>query len=400
MSIRLRPAAGLTRSFLQSGRAGVRRTSFSQCAIRYREEPAERAEKTTTTPESTQEPSPKDDGKPKKKSGRSVPAFAVTAIGLPIGWYLNDWYNSDGGARVSEPGEFVEYTLIGKENVSSTCAIFRLRPASNVVIDLDDPSTERAITSVEFKQPQLQIARSYTLLPQAPGQPMEELRFLIRKEQKGEVSNFLHRLPPGSNIEIRGLRTEYQMPADITTALFLVGGTGIAPALQAADHLRGEADMHILWASRRREDCVGGSNDSEPAKRVSSWWQSVASTDTKANAVDLPNAEKGALVSLLESLKSQAAATEEPSHRLVVDYFVDEEGSAVKPEDVKRLLTSLSRADSSAEGGRKLLLVSGPPGFITYWAGSKQWVNGREVPGPLRGVLSTLDLGGWEVVKL
>ncbi|KJX96112.1 hypothetical protein TI39_contig831g00011 [Zymoseptoria brevis] len=400
MSIRLRPVVGLTRRVLQFGVARVRRTPFSQCAIRYREELAERAAKTTTTPEPTQEPSPKDDGKQKKKRGKSVPAFAVTAIGLPIGWYLNDWYNSDGGARVSEPGEFVEYTLIGKENVSSTCAIFRLRPASNVVVDLDDPSTERAITSVEFKQPQLQIARSYTLLPQAPGQPMDELRFLIRKEQKGEVSNFLHRLPIGSKIEIRGLRTEYQIPADIKTALCLVGGTGIAPALQVADHLSGEANMHILWASRRREDCVGGSSDSTPAKRASSWWQGAASTDIKAHAVDLPNAEKGTLVTLLESLKSQAADTEEPAHRLVVDYFVDEEGSAVKPEDVKRLLSSLSRADSSAEGGRRLLLVSGPPGFIAYWAGSKQWVNGREVPGPLRGVLSTLDLGGWEVVKL
>jgi hypothetical protein len=37
--------------------------------------------------------------------------------------------------------------------------------------------TGRAIQSVLFKQPQLQIARAYTLLPAEPGQADDELRF-------------------------------------------------------------------------------------------------------------------------------------------------------------------------------------------------------------------------------
>jgi ferredoxin-NADP reductase len=319
---------------------------------------------------------------------------------------LNDLYTGDAEARVSAPGEFVEYTLVGRENISSTCAIFRMSPAGNVVVDLDDPSIERAITSVEFKQPQLQIARSYTCLPQAQGQPMDELRFLIRKEQNGEVSSFLHRLPVGANIEIRGLRTEYQIPDNVKSALFLVGGTGIAPALQAVDTLAGQANLHVLWASRRREDCVGGYNDTLQVKRPTSWWQSSIATPNDAKSqsqvVDLPHAEQGALVAMLESLKRQAFSGNEQSNRLRVDYFVDEEGSAAKPEDVRRIQSSLMRAETPTEAGegRRVILVSGPPGFITYWAGSKQWAAGREVPGPLRGVLSTLDLDGWEVIKL
>jgi ferredoxin-NADP reductase len=355
----------------------------------------------------TEEPQ-KDGESPKEKRKFSLPALAVSALAFPLGWYLNDRYGngSSSEARTSQPGEFVEYTLVGKESVSSTCAIFRMRPAATVVVDLDEPSAERAITSVEFKQPQLQIARSYTCLPQAQGQPMDEIRFLIRKEQHGEVSSFLHRLPIGSKIELRGLRAEYHIPNDVTNALLLVGGTGIAPALQAADKLAGSANVHILWASRRREDCVGGTNDNIPVKRPTSWWQGSFTTPNDAKSkvepqsTDLPNAEKGALVTMLESLKRQTRASPEQQHRLHVDYFVDEEGSMVKPEDVKRILKSLSRANPPTEEGRSIILVSGPPGFITYWAGSKQWAGGREVPGPLRGVLSTMDLSGWEVVKL
>ena len=39
-------------------------------------------------------------------------------------------------------------------------------------------------------------------------------------------------------------------------------------------------------------------------------------------------------------------------------------------------------------------------GFIEYWAGRKLWVDGREVQGPLGGVLGKMDLKGWSVVKL
>lgn len=382
---------------------------FSQCARRLREDVTPQQHEKTNQ-QDRDEPPEQEGGKQEqhntsretKTRGRKLPAFVLFAIGAPLGWYLNDLRGARRNNRTSEPGEFVKYTLVGKDHVSSTCSIFKLRPAGNAVVDLDEPSLERAITSIEFKQPQLQIARSYTCLPQEQGQHMDELRFLIRKEQNGEVSSFLHRLPIDAEIEIRGLRPEYVLPEDVKCAMFLVGGTGIAPALQATDKLDGKAKMHIMWASRRREDCIGGYNDSLPIKRSWSWWQGSTSTSSQSEKKieDLPIAEQGGLVSLLETLKRRTSEDAEHS-RLLVDYFVDEEGAFVKPEDVKRALNALSRAENTTdEPGRKLLFVTGPPGFIAYWAGSKQWAGGREVPGPLRGVLSTLDLQGFEVVKL
>lgn len=300
--------------------------------------------------------------------------------------------------RLAGPHEFVRYTLTGKDTVSSTCAIFRLMPAANVAIDLDDPDCERAITSVQFKQPQLQIARAYTLLPQQQGQDMDELRFLIRREQKGEVSNFLHRLPVNTEIEARGLHSEYIIPKDVKSVAFLAGGTGIAPALQTVDILDGQADMHILWANRKREDCMGGESDTATTSSAWSWWgRSSPSSEADGKSA---HGGKGALVLLLEDLKKQTAVSGGLRSQLLIDYYVDEEGTFVKPQDVKKTLDSLSQSSSGNESGRKILLVSGPEGFVKHWAGPKQWIAGREVQGPVRGVLSTLNLNGWEVVKL
>lgn len=385
---------------------------FSQGTRQLREDVASKQEKVGKPEQERREPEKQErevppdqeeqtnnNGSKPKNRGRKLPAFVLFAVGAPLGWYLNDLRNARNATRTSRTGEFVKYTLVGKEHVSSTCSIFKLRPAGNVVVDLDEPSLERAITSIEFKQPQLQIARSYTCLPQEQGQHMDEVRFLIRKEQNGEVSSFLHRLPIDAEIEIRGLKSEYGLPEDVKSAVFLVGGTGIAPALQAVEKLDGQVKMHILWASRRREDCIGGYNDSLPTKRSWGWWQGPTNAE---QVPPLPtNAEQGGLVSLLENMKRRLGNEDHKSSKLVVDYFVDEEGASVKPEDIKSALSALSRETKNEdESGRKILLVSGPPGFITYWAGSKQWVAGREVAGPLRGVLSTIDLQGWEVVKL
>ncbi|KAI5357987.1 Putative NADH:cytochrome b5 reductase, FAD-binding domain, ferredoxin reductase-type [Septoria linicola] len=338
----------------------------------------------------------------KKKVSFGFPSLALFAVGLPLGYCFSDYLPRRKASSLSSPSEFVKYTLIGKDNVSSTCAIFRLKPSTGTAVDLDDPGLERAITSVEFKQPQLQIARSYTCLPQEDGQHEDELRFLIRREQKGEVSNFLHRLPENAELETRGLHPEFVLPDNVNSVAFLVGGTGIAPASQAADILAGQADVHILWASRRREDCIGGYNDTQPENKSTGWnfWGSAKPAKKGEKVEDLPNAEKGALVTLLESLKKRSAGVQGQNPRLQVDYYIDEEGSFIRPEDVKRMLYRLSRSQKDSDSGRNILFVSGPEGFLSYWAGSKQWSNGREVQGPLRGVLSTLDLSGWDVVKL
>jgi len=269
-------------------------------------------------------------------------------------------------------------------------------------VGIDSEGAERAIKSVLFKQPQLQIARAYTLLPAEPGQSPDELRFLIKRERGGEVSSYLHRLETGAEVEIRGPNAEYTLPEErVRKVVFIAGGTGIAPALQAAKAVRAdEADVHILWANRHREDCEGGKSDTLSAQ--TSWsetfagWFSPFSTpgkDAKAQDTAVERRPKSEIVRRLEALKREGQG------RVAVDYFVDDEERFIKPVEA----TTLVRASFSPEAkpdGKNLLFVSGPEGFVNAWAGPKEWRDGNELQGPLGGVLSKLDLRDWEVVKL
>ncbi|EME48033.1 hypothetical protein DOTSEDRAFT_122528 [Dothistroma septosporum NZE10] len=366
------------------------RARFSQCTRLHEE-----ASSGKTTPK----PPPNDEhnGQQRKKSSFTLPALALFAIAIPLGWYLIPFcYQSNLASR----HEFVKYTLIAKDPVSSTSSIFTLQPSCSVALDLYDPTLERALTSVEFKQPQLQIARSYTLLPQQWGQHEDEIRFLIRREEKGEVSNFLHRLAAGAEVEVRGVKGEYTLPKGVRNVVFLAGGTGIAPALQVCDLVaeQEEGRVHVMWASRRREECMGGRSDTVKEKKGASWFSWVRRAEEKQIVEN--DEDRGVLVGMLQALKREAKRADGQESRVVVDYYVDEEGLFLKPEDVNNVLKRLQPTHEDKTPGKNFLIVSGPEGFVNYWAGSKQWMNGREVQGPLRGLLATFDLDDWMVLKL
>ena len=350
--------------------------------------------------------------RPKRGSIRPLTVFAIC---IPLGYGLNWALKArDEATTAADKDGFIKYTLANKEAISSTGSIFTLKPATSSSIRTDEASLDRVITSVQFKQPQLQIARNYTLLPPKEGQDSLELSFLIRKERNGEVSGYLHRLPVGSEMELRGLSAEHVLPESVDTVVFLAGGTGIAPAMQVASALKGAARVHILWASRRREDCVGGISDSiKEVGRSGSllgWWMpyEVPSSGLGKGHVPMKSSdEKSAIVSQLEHLKQRFPASKEttsgshPRGQLLVDYYVDEEGAFIQPKDVQRLLQLTSPVPPEKDAaGKKILFVSGPEGFVNHWAAPKQWINGREVQGPLGGVLSTLNTHGWEIVKL
>jgi hypothetical protein len=90
------------------------------------------------------------------------------------------------------------------------------------------------------------------------------------------------------------------------------------------------------------------------------------------------------------------ARTKAQTQRLIVQYYVDQESSFIKPGDVTKRLGQ----DTLEKNGSKVIFVSGPTGFLEYWAGKKLWVGGQEVQGPLGGVLGHMDLKGWSVYKL
>ena len=299
---------------------------------------------------------------------------------------------------------FVPYTLEDAVLVSSTSSIFTLVPKATD----GDPSKvhhphQHGVWSVEIKQPQLQIAREYTPLPSSDGAKerfgSDALQFLIRKEIRGEVSGWIHNLPIGAEVSIRGPRSQYALPEDVDEVLFLAGGTGIAPALQLAHSLsdlknsKKNLKMHIMWANRRREDCVGGISDTQKTNGWFGWWPQSQRVTPALEQSD----NKLYVVDELESLKLQLGG------RLKVDYFVDDEGSFI---NMKALKPALAASNPTYESGavlprkNRLIFISGPDGFVAYLAGPKSWQGRREAQGDLTGLLKEAEQLGWKVWKL
>ena len=203
----------------------------------------------------------------------------------------------------------------------------------------------------------MQISRRYTPLPSTDAED-GAIRLLIKREPAGEMSRYLFSLPPSSTVELRGPHTEYDLfpspgGGGGGKLLFLAGGTGIAPALQCAHKLLScseAASMRILWAVRHRAET------------------------------------EGAAAEEVERLKRAFGG------RLQVGVFADAEGGIGK--GVVR--------DGVLGWGARRVLVSGPEGFVEYWAGSKgEWVMGKETQGPVGGVLATvLRERAFEVWKL
>ncbi|MCJ1406392.1 mitochondrial peripheral inner membrane protein [Ptychographa xylographoides] len=350
----------------------------------------------------------------RKLSSRSDPRrswLAVTsffALGLAAGSLSYTLLHWGGNQNSLDPKTFKPFVLSAKKRVSSTSSIFTLLPSTQTISP--NPYNEawrQGVWSVQIKQPQLQIARAYTPLP--PGQRQEHpasddsLEFLIRQDPKGEVSGYLHKLPIGATIDVRGPQGEYAVPFDLDEIIFIAGGTGIAPALQVAHTLfevraadAPSPKLHILWANRRREDCVGGIGDTptKPPSRVREWF----SASPFGDSLNTATAEAASLVSSPLVRRIQDLRTKQPG-KFSIDYYVDEERTSISATTLKHHLQPSEKIDQGLTG-RKLILVSGPDGFVEHFAGRKVWQNGREVQGKLGGLLSQVDHSGWEVWKL
>ncbi|KAK4988119.1 hypothetical protein LTR50_004141 [Elasticomyces elasticus] len=342
-----------------------------------------------------------------KRRGRTGILLVLATSALGGAAYRSYGSSGSSGSKQSlNTTSFTPFTLISKEPVSSTSSILTLQPQHGTLGNSIHDMWTIGVWSVQIKQPQLQIARAYTPLPPALTGPADAssapLRLLVRKEHNGEVSGYLHRLSEGATVELRGPTLEYEIPQNVEEVLFLAGGTGIAPAMQVAHALAGRAKVHILWATRKREDCIGGVSDTRPLP-ASGWLFALKGMLGMQATADIPKTEtsvgdKGLIVQQLEAMKREAATVE---HQLSIDYFVDEESRFIQPETVSALVGCPDgKARATDQQGKKLIFVSGPDGFVKYWAGPKQWSGGREIQGPLGGMLSKLNLSGWEVVKL
>lgn len=279
---------------------------------------------------------------------------------------------------------FTKFTIVSEETVSSTSKLLTIKPKKPSKEDPYAAYWEKGLWSVEFKQPLLQIARSYTPLPPDENVAKEDLRFLIRKEPNGEMSNYLFGLHANSEVELRGPHVEFDLPKNVEEVVFLAGGTGIAPAMQVVHTLlearksNGKRPrIRIIWANRRREDCVEDemfTDNSGPNKLTS----------------------EGAPLIVHQLQKMQQKYPES----LHVNYVVDDEGTFIDQRMISQAMQPSFEARSelvAKESDTKLLFVSGPEGFINHFAGQKKW--GRE-QGELGGVLGRMGVRDWKVFKL
>ena len=344
------------------------------------------------------------------KAWRLKPWQRNFLAGILIGAVLTPvWIYYDDRKR---KGGFEHYRLVKKEPVSSTASIFYLEPENkSAKLDVYKKAWQDGIWNLEFKQPQIQVVRAYTPLSPMHGVDGVEgaLRFLIRREHEGEVSNYIHSLPVGSNVELRGPNVEYRVPKDVQQVLFVAGGTGIAPALQVAhamfDHPvypiprlggSGKRKLHILWANRRREDCVGGGTRTstvEPATATAGGILNSIFQWAKPDGTPSPTLvvqEVHRTSPIVDELEALVAA--HPG-QISVQYFVNDEDTWINAralDEALAMFDDLERDSMYAymERETRQIIISGPSGFITHIAGPKQWRRGREEQGEVSHLLA------------
>lgn len=290
---------------------------------------------------------------------------------------------------IFNPPRFTLFSIIDKQDVSPTSVILTVRPCKDESDDNTDPYTKnwsQGTWSVEFKQPQLQVARSYTPLPPTPDmRNTSDLRFLIRRERGGEVSNYLANLPVNATVELRGPHPGVNLPKDAADVVFLAGGTGIAPAMQVVYTLlekrtdSHKPKIHIVWANRNRVDCTGGVSSSVTRK----------SRQRKTSSLRVQK-----VVQELEHMRSM-----HPDH-LTIDYVVDEEGTFIDQKVISVATRKSSLDISRTSSTPNLLFVSGPEGFVNFLAGPKVWEDREEKQGRLGGLLGQTGLVNWRVWKM
>ncbi|KAI9893623.1 MAG: mitochondrial peripheral inner membrane protein [Vezdaea aestivalis] len=373
--------------------------------------------------------------------------FWLTFLLSTVGF--TEYHRSFGHARRLNPEVFTAYTIDSTADISPDLRLITLTHGNQ--IGSDRTYKTKALRSVQVKSPSLQIARFYTPLPAPPSQSPRHsdqdytIRLLVRREPDGEVSSYLHRLEAGDEVQLRGYFEEYPFEApsssrndkDFDEVIIIAGGTGVATALQSIGELLknpkeeedpqansespGESEskkgptINIFWAVRKTSDWDAAAKPvffqtHKPVEyelqqsRIK--WRNLAYTPLpipssgkydwfKHSKHKKPYDQRFAALGPAEELEVWRA---EYPNNINLKYFADEKGPSMAPEILSE---ALDRADSKGRHPRKLIIVSGPEGFVTYFAGPKSWQKGKLTQGKVAGVLGGLNVKarGWEVCK-
>ena len=367
----------------------------------------------------------------KSKSQANARGTAYKYVGLAVATiggfgFVSSWSSTDHrpkslpaaiNAEDPDAPAWSTFTLQSRQKISPTSSVFTFKSSRPALTPTYyDSLFSNSIFAVDIAQPQIQIVREYTPLPPAidpaTGGPLikndcSELNLLIKKEPRGEVSGYIHGLVDGAEIRVSKPRKQVSLESigaakEVKTLVMVVGGTGITAALQAIHalleapvHMQKQSGsailetrpyVHILWANRRREDCLGGISDTQT--QSSRWWTLGGLLGgTQNQTVGATELGESPVIDEIRRLKAVHG------ERLQVDYFVDEENTFVTADSVQQALVSKPE-------GKAYVAISGPEGFMASLAGEKRVLKNKITARPSSGVLAELKARNWELMVL
>ncbi|KAL3230041.1 Cytochrome c mitochondrial import factor CYC2 [Nakaseomyces bracarensis] len=308
----------------------------------------------------------------------------VTGISGTIIWNYQTqikelWQDYISDTKELSPDDFTKYRITNRVDIDSCHYFMELTPIKEQKVNLWELFGGEKLWSVEVKQPEIMVVRNYTPLPLkfdpvhkqlqqidvTCGNNNGKLVFYIKSYDRGEVARWLHRLPIGELVELRGptvdcnismghekiSHSEQKKQSDIAA---FTAGTGIVAALQLGlnpySRFKGKID---LYHSCNRSD------------------------------------ELGQLLKFLTSL--------EQSDKMRLHLFELSKGETIgkAKSEIPQPFTDKKSSDKLASNC-KLALVCGPEGYITEVAGMKYDLQ----QGPVAGLLKEKGWGNHNVWKL
>ncbi|KAI9149423.1 Cytochrome c mitochondrial import factor CYC2 [Paramyrothecium foliicola] len=357
------------------------------------------------------------------KQAKALPTFLV--LGTLVGASVYYWSSPPAREKVLNDRTFVPYTITAREAISPTSFVFTVSPQHpNLALPYlasDSQLWRYPLWSVEFKQPQVQIARHYTPLPPLQHEDPTDgsLRFYIRAVGDGEMSNYLGRLGVGNDVWLRGPHTGFDLLGrlgDKKSVVFLAGGTGVVPGLQAARAVLDQdehANVTLLWSIRKREELDAASPAQKP------WWDFWSQNTPEELKFPLSTPSpvgrqfEEMRATYRERLRIHVAVSQD-SARFGTDNLKNALVASVQGgQDVTTVNSSgcqlhdqklherasefetpgigcLCPPTDSCNPGKNVFVVCGPEGFVSHYAGPKVWEGGRETQGPVGGVAAQL----------
>ncbi|QUC22665.1 uncharacterized protein UV8b_06906 [Ustilaginoidea virens] len=387
----------------------------------------------------------------RKFEARAFPTTLIVAAAL-LGGASYHLFAPAGRPATLNQDTFVPYAITGRDVISPASVLLTVRPrrrdtAPPYLTPGPEARWKHALWSVEFKQPELQIARHYTPLPARDGHDDDDddddaragtLRFYVRAVAGGEMSSYLGRLPVGSDVHLRGPHAGFDVLRRLGArrrVVFLAGGTGIVPGMQVARAVLDAdagADVQILWAVRSAGEVRAAAGAGEDA--AAPWPPRRGFWGGAARPADLTPGMEGATAIAAELQALQARYGDRLAVRVAVDELRTRftagdvqsavgrggstpaagSGRACKLHDqlLHQQATELEpaampcRCAPASSPGKNLFIVSGPEGFVAHYAGQKIWRDGVLTQGPVGGVAAQLQrenasfANDWLVLKL